>query len=37
MFDLFQGIVCLSLLFETLLQTDEAELFFHLKSVGCQP
>lgn len=32
-----QGIVCLSLQFETLLQTDEAELFFHLKSVGCQP
>lgn len=32
-----QGIVCLSLLFETLLQTHEPELFFHLKSVGCQP
>lgn len=32
-----QGIVCLSLLFETLLQTHESELFFHLKSVGCQP
>ncbi|KAL3878492.1 hypothetical protein ACJMK2_030837 [Sinanodonta woodiana] len=32
-----QGIVGLSLLFETLLQTHEAELFFYLKSVGCQP
>ncbi|XP_052795180.1 TBC1 domain family member 19-like isoform X2 [Mya arenaria] len=32
-----QGIVCLSLLFENLLQMHEAELFFHLKSVGCQP
>lgn len=32
-----QGIVGLSLLFETLLQTHEAELFFHLKSIGCQP
>ncbi|KAH3840801.1 TBC1 domain family member 19-like [Dreissena polymorpha] len=32
-----QGIVCLSLLFENLLQTHEAELFFYLKSVGCQP
>lgn len=32
-----QGIVALSLLFETLLQTHEPELFFHLKSVGCQP
>lgn len=36
-FTIFQGIVCLGLLFETLLQTHEAELFFHLKSVGCQP
>lgn len=32
-----QGIVALSLLFEVLLQTHEPELFFHLKSVGCQP
>ncbi|KAK3100088.1 hypothetical protein FSP39_014568 [Pinctada imbricata] len=32
-----QGIVALSLLFENLLQTHEPELFFHLKSVGCQP
>lgn len=32
-----QGIVALSLLFEILLQTHEPELFFHLKTVGCQP
>ncbi|KAL8612925.1 hypothetical protein ACOMHN_035002 [Nucella lapillus] len=32
-----QGIVALSLLFETLLQTHEPELFHHLKSVCCQP
>ncbi|ESO89527.1 hypothetical protein LOTGIDRAFT_234336 [Lottia gigantea] len=32
-----QGILSLSLLFETLLQDREPELFFHLKSVGCQP
>ncbi|XP_070197839.1 TBC1 domain family member 19-like isoform X2 [Littorina saxatilis] len=32
-----QGIVALSLLFEILLQTNEPELFFHLKNVGCQP
>ncbi|CAG5120893.1 unnamed protein product, partial [Candidula unifasciata] len=32
-----QGIVCLSLLFESLLQTEEPELFYHLKQVGCQP
>ncbi|CAG2235123.1 TBC1 domain family member 19 [Mytilus edulis] len=32
-----QGIVALSLLFEVLLQTHEPELFFHLKTVGCQP
>lgn len=32
-----QGIVGLSLLFESLLQTHESDLFFHLKSVGCQP
>ncbi|KAI0232518.1 TBC1 domain family member 19 [Lamellibrachia satsuma] len=34
---LFQGIVSLSLLFETLLQTQEPQLFFHLKTVGIQP
>ena len=32
-----QGIVSLSLLFETLLQTHEPQLFYHLKSVGVQP
>ncbi|XP_071124573.1 TBC1 domain family member 19-like isoform X2 [Mytilus edulis] len=32
-----QGIVALSLSFEVLLQTHEPELFFHLKTVGCQP
>ncbi|XP_050415584.1 TBC1 domain family member 19 isoform X2 [Patella vulgata] len=32
-----QGILSLSQLFETLLQTHEAELFYHLKSVNCQP
>ena len=37
MSSLLQGIVALSLLFEVLLQTHEPELFFHLKSVGCQP
>jgi hypothetical protein len=36
-FGSLQGIVGLSLLFETLLQTHEPDLFFHLKSVGCQP
>ncbi|CAL1539772.1 unnamed protein product [Lymnaea stagnalis] len=32
-----QGIVALSLLFETLLQAEEPELFYHLKQVNCQP
>lgn len=32
-----QGIVSLCLLFETLLQTHEPQLFMHLKSIGVQP
>ncbi|RTG83328.1 uncharacterized protein DC041_0012108 [Schistosoma bovis] len=31
------GILCLCLLFERLLQTNEPEIFFHLKSFGAQP
>ncbi|XP_071087662.1 TBC1 domain family member 19-like isoform X1 [Haliotis cracherodii] len=32
-----EGIVGLSQLFEKLLQEQEPQLFYHLKSVGCQP
>ncbi|XP_060080026.1 TBC1 domain family member 19-like [Ylistrum balloti] len=32
-----QGILAISLLFETLLQIHEPELYFHLKTVGCHP
>ncbi|KAH8877100.1 TBC1 domain family member 19 [Schistosoma japonicum] len=33
----YQGILCLCLLFEQLLQIREPEIFFHLKSFGAQP
>ncbi|XP_041368917.1 TBC1 domain family member 19-like [Gigantopelta aegis] len=32
-----QGIVALSQMFEILLQNDEPEMFYHLRSIGCQP
>lgn len=32
-----QGIVALCLMFETLLQNQESELFFYLRNIGCQP
>ena len=32
-----QGIISLCLLFESLLQSLHADLFFHLRSIGVQP